>query len=88
MELRPRGASNPVLPKSKAPESTLEETNYLQHLTKTSAPVCVKLVTNEELRGVIEFFDSTFLRLTRQDGPNLFIYKHEIKYLYEEPQNA
>lgn len=88
MGLRHRGASHPVLPKSKAPESTLEETNYLQHLTTTSAPVCVKLVTNEELRGVIEFFDSTFLRLTRQDGPNLFIYKHEIKYLYEEPQNA
>ena len=76
------------MPKSKAPETTAEETKYLQQLTETAVPVCIKLVSNEELRGVVEFFDATFLRLTRQDGPNLFVYKHEIKYLYEDPPNA
>lgn len=76
------------MPKSKAPESTLEETRYLEHLTKSTQTVCIKLVNNEEVHGQIEYYDATFLRLTRQDGPNLFIYKTEIKYLYEDPQNA
>ena len=44
----------------------------------------VRLVNNEEFSGTIEFYDSNFIRLTRTDGPNLFIFKHEIKYLYEE----
>jgi hypothetical protein len=45
----------------------------------------VKLSDNSEVAGHIEFYDQSFLRLTRTDGPNLFLYKHDIKYLYEEP---
>lgn len=44
----------------------------------------VKLTDGEEVAGVIEYYDHSFIRLTRADGPNLFIYKHEIKYLTEE----
>ena len=32
---------------------------------------------------MIEFFDESFLRLTREGEPNLFIYKHDVKYLWE-----
>ena len=39
---------------------------------------------NEEIRGVIEYYDNTFIRVTRMKAPNLFIFKHEIKYLYED----
>jgi host factor-I protein len=42
------------------------------------------LTNNEEVCGVIEYFDSTFIRLTRIGQPNLFIFKHDIKYFYEE----
>ena len=35
---------------------------------------------------MIEFYDSNFIRVTRDDAPNLFLYKHDIKYLYEEPE--
>ena len=69
----------------KPPEQTFEETKYLRHLADNAIPVCVRLSSNEEFSGTIEFFDSTFLRLTRPDGPNLFLYKHDIKYLYELP---
>ena len=47
-------------------------------------PVRVKLTDGEEVAGTIEYYDQSFIRLTRTDGPNLFIYKHEIKYLVEE----
>ena len=68
----------------RAPEHTLQEIQYLKQLVERQTSVCVKLKNNEEVRGVIEYYDSSFIRLTRMKAPNLFIFKHEIKYLYEE----
>lgn len=70
--------------KHRAPEQTFEEVKYLRHLVEQAIPVKVCLLEGEEVSGVIEFFDTTFLRLTRDGEPNLFIYKHDIKYLSEE----
>jgi sRNA-binding regulator protein Hfq len=80
--------SKPVTPPLKAakprpPEQTFEEVKYLKRLIDNEVPVRVKLTDNEEVDGVIEYYDTSFIRLTRQDGPNLFIFKHDIKYLYE-----
>lgn len=69
--------------KTKAPEQTLEEPKYLKRLSDSGVTVRVRLTSNEELEGIIEFYDESFIRLTRKGEPNLFIYKHEIKYLYE-----
>jgi host factor-I protein len=64
---------------------TLEEVRYLKRLVEREAPVRVRLRTNEEVEGVIEYYDRAFIRLTRQGAPNLFIFKHDIKYLMELP---
>jgi len=56
---------------------------YLRHLIEAQVPVRVKLTDGEEVSGTIEYYDHSFIRLTRTDGPNLFIYKHEIKYIVE-----
>ena len=69
--------------KTKAPEQTLEESKYLKRLVENGLRVRVKLTDNEELEGTIEFYDESFIRLTRPVQPNVFIYKHDIKYLYE-----
>jgi sRNA-binding regulator protein Hfq len=71
--------------KTKAPEQTFEEVKYLRHLIENEIAVRIRLSSNEEVVGVIEFFDANFIRLTRQSGPNLFLFKHDIKYLHEEP---
>lgn len=68
----------------KAPEQTFEEVKYLRYLIDNGVPVCIRLSDNEEVCGVIEFFDTNLIRLTREGSPNLFLYKHEIKYLYEK----
>ena len=68
---------------AKAPAHTFEEGLYLKHLIDDSIPVRVRLANDQELEGTLEFYDARFLRLTRQDEPNLFIYKHDIKYLLE-----
>ena len=64
-------------------EQTFEEVKYLKHLIEVKARICVKLSDNEEVRGVVEYFDHRFIRVTRDGAPNLFIFKHDIKYLYE-----
>jgi sRNA-binding regulator protein Hfq len=68
---------------SRPPEQTFEEIKYLKHLIDQRIPVCVKLSDNEEVRGVLEYYDQRFIRITRTGAPNLFIFKHDIKYLYE-----
>jgi host factor-I protein len=70
--------------KSRAPEQTFEEVRYLKRLIENEIPVRVKLRDNSEVAGTIEYYDSSFIRLTRQNEPNLFVFKHEIKYIYEE----
>ena len=64
-------------------EQTLEEIRYLKHLIEKKIPVRVKLSDNEVVEGVVEYYDQRFIRITRTDAPNLFIFKHDIKYLYE-----
>jgi sRNA-binding regulator protein Hfq len=69
--------------KSKAPEQTFEEVKYLRYLIENEIPVCIRLSNNDEVQGLVEFFDASFIRITRHDAPNLFLFKHDIKYLYE-----
>ena len=68
---------------TKAPEQTFEEVNYLRRLIEDRVPVRVRLSDNQEVEGIIEFYDAKFIRLTRDGDPNLFLFKHDIKYLYE-----
>jgi len=69
--------------KTKAPEQTFEEIRYLRHLVDDRVPIRVRLSDNSEFDGTVEFYDVNFIRITRPNGPNLFLFKHDIKYLYE-----
>jgi host factor-I protein len=68
---------------ARPPEQTFEEVKYLKKLIELRLTVCVKLSDGEEVRGIIEYYDQRFIRITRDGAPNLFIFKHDIKYLYE-----
>lgn len=71
------------MPKSKAPAQTFVEPKYLTDLVQNRSLVRVKLITDEEYEGYIEYWDAAFVRLTRTDGPNLFVFKDHIKYIAE-----
>ena len=71
------------MPKSKAPAQTFEEPKYLARLVEQAIEVRLRLVSGEEYTGTVEYWDVDFLRLTRQDGPNLFIFKRDIRYIAE-----
>jgi sRNA-binding regulator protein Hfq len=68
-------------------EQTFEEIRYLKHLIEKKIPVVVRLSDNQEVAGVVEYYDQRFIRITRKDAPNLFVFKHDIKYLYEAPRS-
>jgi sRNA-binding regulator protein Hfq len=82
---RPGGGPPSQGNKARAPEQTFEEVRYLKHLIENEIPVRVKLRDNSEVAGTIEYYDHSFIRLTRLNEPNLFVYKHDIKYIYEQP---
>jgi host factor-I protein len=79
-----RGNNSQKSAKTRAPEQTFEEVRYLKYLIDNEIPIRVRLLDNEEVSGTIEYYDASFIRLTRDGEPNLFIFKHEIKYFYEQ----
>lgn len=81
-KVKPKAAPKPAA-KPRPPEVTHEEVRYIKRLIDEKIPIAVKLADNEIVEGVIEYYDQSFIRITRDDGPNLFIFKHDIKYLYE-----
>ena len=71
-------------PRSVPPEETSEEAAYLKSLGEKQKPVTVKLADGEVVQGWIEYYDKNMIRLTREQQPNLFIFKHEIMYISED----
>lgn len=69
--------------KTPPPGETGQEALYLRSLSERQVTVTIKLRDGETVRGWIEYFDDTMLRLTRVGHPNLFIYKHQIRSISE-----
>jgi host factor-I protein len=85
MAFRVPALSNPLKKaKTPPPEDTFEEAAYLKLLGEKQKPVQVKLLDGEVVRGWIEYYDKSMIRLTREGEPNLFIFKHEIMYIAED----
>ena len=76
---RPRGAP---------PEFTGAETNYLHKNMEAKTTMVVHLVTNEQVKGVIEYYDRDMIKISRDEPPHLFIRKENIKYLHKDEDIA
>lgn len=66
------------------PEQTNAENFYYVKQMQSRTPMVVVLNDGEELHGVIEWYDRGCIKVNRPAGPNLLIYKANIKYLYKE----
>jgi host factor-I protein len=69
--------------KTPPPGETGQEALYLRSLSDRQVIVQIKLRDGETVRGWIEYFDDSMLRLTREGKPNLFIYKQQIRTITE-----
>lgn len=67
--------------KAAPPDQTSAEAFYYVKQMNNRTSMVVVLEDGEELRGHIEWYDRACIKLNREDGPNLVIYKTAIKYL-------
>lgn len=75
-------AGGPALRRKTAPpDQTSAEAFYYVKQMNNRTPMVVVLEDGEELHGHIEWYDRGCIKLNRDQGPNLVIYKHAIKYL-------
>ncbi len=66
------------------PEQTNAESfYYLKQMTNKTKMVIV-LKDGEEIRGVIEWYDRSALKVHRQGAPNILLLKDNVKYMYKE----
>ena len=72
--------------KTTPPEQTHAENFYYQKQMQSKTPMVVVLQDGEEIRGVIEWYDRTCIKLTRSGHSNMLIYKPAIKYMYKESE--
>jgi host factor-I protein len=70
------------------PEQTHAESFYFVKQMQSRTPVSVVLLDGEVLHGSVEWYDRDCIKLTRIGNPNLMIYKHSIKYLYKDGEEA
>ena len=65
------------------PDQTHAENFYYLKQMQTKTTMVVVLTDGEILRGVIEWYDKTCIKLNRTEGPNLLLYKSCIRYMYK-----
>jgi sRNA-binding regulator protein Hfq len=53
---------------------------------QSKTPMVIVLQDDEEVHGVIEWYDKYCLKVNRTGEPNLLIYKPSIKYMYKESE--
>jgi host factor-I protein len=69
------------------PEQTNAESfYYLKQMTNKTRMVIV-LKDGEELRGTIEWYDKTALKVHRTNEPNILLLKDCVKYMYKENED-
>ena len=80
-----RQAPQPAASKKKIPpEQTNAESFYYKKQMDAHTPMVVVLQDNEALHGIIEWYDKNSIKLHRNEGPNLLVLKHNIKYMYKD----
>ena len=68
------------------PESTNAENYYYLKQMNSKTPMVIILTDGEEVRGWIEWYDKSCLKVNREGAPNLLIQKHCIKYLFKQEE--
>lgn len=80
------GGSNQQQPKKQPPaQRTLAYEFYLIKQIKERTPMTLKLVNDEEVTGIITWYDQYAIKLEREpELPNLVVQKQAILYYYKK----
>jgi sRNA-binding regulator protein Hfq len=78
-----RTNSAPNLKKAAPPEQTNAENFYYVKQMQAKTPMVIVLQDGESIEGTIEWYDKSCLKIHRDNGPNILLYKPCIKYMYK-----
>ncbi len=72
-------------PQKKAipPDQTNAENFYYMKQMQSKTPMVIVMKDGETLEGIIEWYDKGCLKVNREVGPNLLIFKQNIKYMHK-----
>ena len=69
------------------PEQTNAESFYFKKQMDNKTRMVVKLKDGEEIRGTIEWYDRSAIKVNRASEPNILLMKDNIKYMYKENED-
>jgi host factor-I protein len=69
--------------KANPPDQTNAENFYYIKQMQSKTPMTFVLKDGEMLKGTIEWYDKSCLKINRDGEPNLLVYKSNIKYMYK-----
>lgn len=84
-EFKPAGRKS-ARTKPAPPDQTNAENFYYLKQMNSKTPMVIIMTDGEEIRGWIEWYDKSCLKVNREGAPNLLIQKHCIKYLFKEEE--
>ena len=74
--------------KAPPPDQTNAENFYYQKQMQSKTPMVIVLADDEEVHGVIEWYDKNCIKVNRVGAANLVIYKPSIKYMFKEGEGV
>ena len=84
---QPRGNGNGrINTKAAPPEVTNAENFYYVKQMNSKTPMVIVMTDGEQIRGCIEWYDRSCLKVNREGAPNLLIQKHWIKYVFKQEE--
>ena len=82
----PRKAAGAPQKRPVPPDQTNAENFYYVKQMQSKTPMAITLKDGEVLKGVIEWYDRSCLKLNRDGAPNLLLYKGNIKYMFKDEE--
>jgi sRNA-binding regulator protein Hfq len=82
----PRKAASGPARRAIPPDQTNAENFYYVKQMQSKTRMAITLRDGEVIRGVIEWYDRSCLKVNRDGEPNLLLYKSNIKYMFKDDE--
>jgi len=82
-EVKEKLVREPQRKKSHPSYDTFAENYYYLKQMNKKTHMSIVFRDGEKVDGYIEWYDRNCIKLTRDDAPNLLVYKRDIKYIYK-----
>lgn len=70
------------------PDTTNAENYYYVKQMQTKTAMVIVFKDGETITGKIEWYDKHCLKINRDEGPNLLVYKPSVKYMHKAEPGA